>query len=1015
MFHRFIQAAMLCTGVLAGAQCVLAQRAPLPPGNATPANPVAPTAPPTTPKPLNIRAPIAPPPFIISQGAERAIELKTLRLSSEVSGGMAQTTVEMVFFNPNNRNLEGNLQFPLFDGQQISAFALDIEGKLRPAVPVEKAKGQQIFEEIERRNVDPGLLEATQGNNFKLRIFPIPAKGTRTVRIQYTEALARQGKNWALRLPLAYGERWQEFELDLALHDLDAAPQANNTGALRDLAFAKSGKLYSAHAKKASFAMKGEINLLIPASIAPKVYTQQKDDETWFMAEVPVASTRTARTMSKQIGLLWDSSNSAARRDAEAELAELDRYFKVIGNGEVRLTRLRDVAEDGGTFKVVNGNWASLRQALQKTVYDGASNLTGWQPVAAIQEYLLVSDGLHNYGSQPFPALGAGQRLYALTGSGEADAARLAGWAEATGGKLAQVNPQKPGAAAESLTSEGLHLDQAGGSGLKDLQFESREAQNGLLRIAGKLTERAGTQPLVLNLTLSKNGKPQTMQVNIDAKAAPHPFAGNLWASYKLRQLQADAELHRAEIRRIGQQFGLATRETSLLVLDRLDDYVRYDVAAPQELAAAVDALKMAAGKQKQQQKQKHMENVVTLFQRKIEWWNKDFPKGDPVKIAPAAEKGGLRVEVAGSHTGEARRSVAAEANSMPQLAPSAARPMPAPPPSAPAPVMAMAMREAPGASPKIAGNGGDNAPRLEAAITLKKWTSNAPYIARFKAASSEQLYDMYLDEKPGYLSSSAFYLDAADMLLDKGQRMLGLRVLSNLAEMDLENRALLRILGYRLLQAGDAHAAIPIFEKVARLAPEEPQSFRDLGLALAADKQYQKAVDQFNEVVERVWDGRFPEIENIVLAEMNAIIALSGEKLDLSRIDPRLIKNLPLDLRVIMTWDADNSDMDLWVTDPNGERCFYSHPLTYQGGRMSRDFTGGYGPEEFSLKLAKPGKYKIETNFYGNRQQVLAGATTLQVKLTTGFGTDKQKEQLLTLRLTDAKETVFVGEFEVK
>jgi uncharacterized protein YfaP (DUF2135 family) len=953
----------------------------------------APIAPPGTAKPLSLRAPIAPPPFIVSQGAERAIELKSLRLSTEISGGMAQTTVEMVFFNPNSRNLEGNLQFPLLDGQQISSFALDIDGKLRPAVPVEKAKGQQIFESIERRNVDPGLLEATQGNNFKLRIFPIPAKGVRTVRLQYTEALARQGKNWAFRLPLAYGERWQDFELDLALHDLNAAPQVSST--LRELAFAKSGKLYQAHFRKAGFAMKGEVNLLIPASIEPQVYTQQIGEETWFVAEVPVSNARTARQMPKQIGLLWDSSNSAKGRDIDAELLELDRYFKAVGNGEVHLTRLRDIAEDGGSFAIVNGNWSALRQALAKTVYDGASNLTSWHSEARIQEYLLVSDGLHNYGDSPFPTLAAHQRLYALSSAQVSDAARLAGWAEASGGKLAQVNPQKPGAASDSLTSEAVHLDQVSANGARDFEVESHEAQAGLLRIAGKLVAREAQ----LSLNLSKNGKPQTLKIAIDGKAASHPFAASLWAAYRLRQLQADYELHRAEIRRIGQQFGLATRETSLLVLDRLDDYVRYDVTPPAELAAAVEQLKQVAGNGKLQQRQKHMESVVTLFKQKIDWWNKDFPKTDPVKIA-VAEK---------SVSADAAIGMAARAQS--ERTVSAPRPMPTMAAPPPAPV-AMAM-----AAPKVAEESaaGNSAPGREIGISMKKWTSNAPYIARFKGASNEQLYAMYLDEKPGYLNSSAFYLDAADILLDKGQRALGLRVLSNLAEMDLENRALLRILGYRLLQAGAAHQAIPVFEKVARLAPEEPQSFRDLGLAFAADKQYQKALDQLNEVVERVWDGRFPEIETIVLAEMNAIIATSGEKLDLSRIDPRLVKNLPLDLRVIMTWDADNSDMDLWVTDPNGERCYYGHPLTYQGGRMSRDFTGGYGPEEYSLKIAKPGKYKIETNFYGNRQQVLAGATTLQVKLSSGFGTAKQKEQLLSLRLTDARETVFVGEFEVK
>ena len=81
----------------------------------------------------------------------------------------------------------------------------------------------------------------------------------------------------------------------------------------------------------------------------------------------------------------------------------------------------------------------------------------------------------------------------------------------------------------------------------------------------------------------------------------------------------------------------------------------------------------------------------------------------------------------------------------------------------------------------------------------------------------------------------------------------------------------------------------------------------------------------------------------------------------------------------------------------------------------MSRDFTGGYGPEAFSLKNAKPGKYLVQAQFYGHRQQVVAGATTLQVKLTSGFGTAQQQEQIITLRLKQQSELVTVGEFEVR
>jgi uncharacterized protein YfaP (DUF2135 family) len=130
--------------------------------------------------------------------------------------------------------------------------------------------------------------------------------------------------------------------------------------------------------------------------------------------------------------------------------------------------------------------------------------------------------------------------------------------------------------------------------------------------------------------------------------------------------------------------------------------------------------------------------------------------------------------------------------------------------------------------------------------------------------------------------------------------------------------------------------------------------------------------------------------------------------------MDARLLQNLPLDLRAVLSWDADNTDIDLWVTDPNGEKVYYANRLGYQGGSMSRDFTGGYGPEEFSLRNAKPGKYKIQAQFYGNRQQVVSGATTLMLKLSTGFGTAQQKDENIILRLTGQGSEVEVGTIEV-
>ena len=85
---------------------------------------------------------------------------------------------------------------------------------------------------------------------------------------------------------------------------------------------------------------------------------------------------------------------------------------------QVRLIRLRDRAEPAQTFQVRAGDWSALRRELDDTVYDGATDPGGWNAEAEIDEYLLVSDGLFNYGDQRLPELEPQQRLYALNSAG---------------------------------------------------------------------------------------------------------------------------------------------------------------------------------------------------------------------------------------------------------------------------------------------------------------------------------------------------------------------------------------------------------------------------------------------------------------------------------------------------------------------------------------------------------------------------------------------------------------------
>ncbi len=958
-----------------------------------------------------------PPRLVIPVRTDLPVQLQSVRIRGEVSGRLAFTELEMTFFNPNARILEGELQFPLLDGQNVASFAMDVNGAMREAVPVDKARGQTVFEEVIRGRIDPGLLEVTQGNNFKLRVYPIPASGTKRVVLRISETLSEHKGRIVYSVPIEYAERVGTFSVDVNVANaaLIKMPAPTTTSiAFGALVFNRTNDGFRAQAQRTDFAGRGILNVEIAPSNSPQITTQVFDGRTYFHADVSLVSREAPRAIPNLISLIWDSSGSGATRDHARELALLDAYFQKMGNGEVRLTRIRDVAEPVARFVVTNGSWRELRDALKDTAYDGATNLGAYVPDNEVREVLMFSDGLGNFGDQPFPALRV--PLYAISAAVKTDAVALRYLAYCNGGRFIDLTAETSTDAARKLTFAVTRIAGIDADGAQQIVMSSPYPEQGRISIAGILTEAATTLQVSM---VQPGGKTEVVTLPLRHNQAHGSLAAALWARTRIAELEGAYDFNRAEIRRLGSSFGLVTRETSLIVLDRIEDYVRYEIVPPIEMRADYQRLLASTAQQRVAERKSHLETIVRLFAEKTAWWNRDFPKDRALKQEVKISAPGVVGQVSERSTAdrvdqrtelrELAKSVTNAAPATPAMRANMASAAATAPPVYAPPAMARPAEGAAQTTSKSAAS-----PITTASIQLQKWQPDAPYAARLRDATAADMYRIYLDEKPGYLNSTAFYLDAADLFFDKGLNTLGVRVLSNLAEMDLENRHILRILGYRLMQAGQPAIAIPVFKKVLVLSPEEPQSYRDLGLAYAADKQAQKAINTLVEVVVRPWHGRFPEIELITLAELNSIVATAKGKLDTSRIDQRLLKNLPLDLRVILTWDADNTDIDLWVTDPDGEKAFYGHRMTYQGGRMSLDFTGGYGPEEFSLKRAKPGKYKVEAHYFGDRRQNITGVTTLQVKLATKFGLVEQQEQIVTLRLKGRAETVFVGEFEV-
>lgn len=1020
---------------------------------------------------------------ISEQGKEYPLKLSSLDIEVSVTGNIAVTTYKMEFLNAENRILEGELEFPLGDGQMVSRFAMEVNGKLREGVVVEKAKGRETFEKIVRRGIDPGLLEQTAGNVFRSRVYPIPANGIKRIVIAYEQELLMEDDKALYLLPLQFESKISKFSLNIEVlkQEFRLSPSQNQ---ITNLSFNNWNEVYSARASFTDYCPNQQLAIEIPrVQYSENVYYERfGEDSSYFYFVIKPEKRIKDKALPKSVCVLWDASSSGSNRNLEKELDLLESYLRKIENLEVKLVVFRNNAELPVSFKIKEGNCQALTRNIKKIYYDGGTQL-GSLDLTKINtdEFLLFTDGMSNFGESEL--IPGNKPVFVINSNLVADHSYLRYIATASGGKFINLNATDVANALKELLS--LKYQFISAKYLSGTVFETYPSLPGefasTFSMAGKMKGNEGS--LVLNFGIGSTViYSDTIHLKPVNTGAAH--VSRIWAQKTIAELDMRYIKNKNLITAIGKQYGIVTRNTSLIVLDRLEDYVENEIIPPDEMKADYFALLNNKKVQQEKARNNQIESVVQQFEDRKEWWNRKpasfirpvvrtkrtqrnrnntytFPlgtnypdngtvtNGGGLNAAPCRISGkvvdistgeplpGVNIVVKGTTNGTVTDMEGKYMLNIPSEATlvftyigykteetttgyltviDAA--------------LTLDMREL--QEVVVTGYGtrrrnraaaenksyeandaesSDDSEGIPGAIVLNAWDPQTPYIVKLKQVPDELIYPTYLELKKEYSGSPSFYLDVANYFEQNGEKDLALRILSNIAELQTENHQLLRVLGHRLQQLGYLFLAEKTFRRVLEIREEEPQSYRDLALALADNNKTQEAIDILYGMITKSWNSRFPGIELIAVGEMNNIIANTKKKPDLSAIDPRLLANLPVDIRVVLNWDADNCDMDLWVTSPDGEKCFYGNKTTQTGGQMSNDFTGGYGPEEFMIKKAISGNYVIEINYFGNHQQKLTGPTTVQVELYTQYGTRNQRKQEITLRLEDSKEVVKVGE----
>lgn len=136
----------------------------------------------------------------------RALPIKSIKIDAKLAGQVATTHVEQVFRNDTDATLEGTYFFPIPETASVSEFAI-WEGDRRLVGEVRsREEARRIYDEIVRRQRDPGLLEYAGKNLFQASIFPIPPRSDKKLELTYTQVLKAETATVSYRYPLGTGQ-----------------------------------------------------------------------------------------------------------------------------------------------------------------------------------------------------------------------------------------------------------------------------------------------------------------------------------------------------------------------------------------------------------------------------------------------------------------------------------------------------------------------------------------------------------------------------------------------------------------------------------------------------------------------------------------------------------------------------------------------------------------------------------------------------------------------------------------
>lgn len=122
-----------------------------------------------------------------TSGSLPSLDIKSHHVSVIIEDGYAITTVEQLFHNPHDHDLEAVYSFPVPEHGSVAEFTLWIDGKPVSGEVLEKKRARQVYEEEKKAGRDAGLTEKDSYRTFDISVWPVRAGQDTRTRLVYLQ------------------------------------------------------------------------------------------------------------------------------------------------------------------------------------------------------------------------------------------------------------------------------------------------------------------------------------------------------------------------------------------------------------------------------------------------------------------------------------------------------------------------------------------------------------------------------------------------------------------------------------------------------------------------------------------------------------------------------------------------------------------------------------------------------------------------------------------------------------